>query len=106
MRLNPRYPIWYLWALGHAYFLTGQHDAAIKTFKKILNRNLNFMPAHAYLASIYIEQGRDEEARTEAAEIIRLSPQISLEDWKQRLPYKDQSVLERLIGSLRKAGLK
>ena len=106
MRLNPRYPIWYLWALGHAYFLAGQHDAAIKTFKKALNRNLDYMPAHAYLASIYIEQGRDEEARTEAAEIIRLSPQTSLEDWKQRLPYKDQSVLERLIDSLRKAGLK
>jgi hypothetical protein len=29
-----------------------------------------------------------------------------LEGWKQRLPYKDQSVLERLIDSLRKAGLK
>jgi len=106
MRLNPRYPIWYLWALGHAYFLTGQHDAAIKTFKKALNRNVNFMPAHVYLASIYIEQGRDEEARTEAAEVNRLSPQTSLEGWKQRLPYKDQSVLERLVDSLRKAGLK
>ena len=64
------------------------------------------MPAHVYLASIYIEQGRDEEARTEAAEANRLSPQTSLEDWKKRFPYKDQSVLERLIDSLRKAGLK
>jgi len=106
MRLNPRYPIWYLWVLGHAYFLAGQHDAAIKTFKKALSRNLDYMPAHVYLASIYIEQGRDEEARTEAAEANRLSPQTTLEDWKQRLPYKDQSVLERLIDSLRKAGLR
>ena len=106
MRLNPRYPIWYLWALGHAYFLTGRHDAAIKTFKKALSRNVNFMPAHVYLASIYIQQGRDEDARNEAAEVNRLSPRTSLKAWKQRLPYKDQSVLERLIDSLRKAGLK
>ncbi len=106
MRLNPRYPIWYLWTLGHAYFLTGQHDPAINRFKSILNRNPNFMPAHVYLTSIYIQQGRDEEARIEAAEVGRLSPHTSLEDWKQRLPYKDQSVLNRLIDSLRKAGLK
>jgi adenylate cyclase len=106
MRLNPRYRSWYLWELGHAYFLTGRHEEAIETFKKAIDRNPDYMPAYAYLAASYSELGREEEARAEAAEFSRLSPQTSSEAWRQRLPYKDQAVLERLFDSLRKAGLK
>jgi len=45
-------------------------------------------------------------ARAEAAEIMRLNPQFSLEVWKQRENFKDQAVQERLLNALRKAGLK
>jgi len=106
MRLNPMYPVWYLWNLGHAYFLTGRYGEAIETLNRVLDRNPGFLPAHAYLAASYSELGRKEEARAEAAEVERLSPEISTEAWRQRLPYKDQAVLERLFDSLRKAGLK
>ena len=64
------------------------------------------MPAHVYLATTYSELERMEEAHAEAAEFNRLSPQISIEEWKHRLPYKDQAVPERLYNSLRKAGMK
>jgi adenylate cyclase len=107
MRLNPRYPVVYLWELGHAYFLTGRYEEAIETLKSVLDRSSDFMPAHLLLAASYSELGRQEEAQAEAAEIVRLkSPQDSLEAGKQRLPYKDQAVIERLLDSLRKAGLK
>ncbi len=78
----------------------------IETLKRVLDRNSDFWPAHVLLAASYSEIGREEEARAEAAEIERLSPQISLEARRQRLPYKEQAVLERLFDSLRKAGLK
>jgi adenylate cyclase len=106
MRLNPKYPMWYLWQLGHAYFSAGQNEEAIETLKRALNRNPDFRPAHLYLAASYGELAREEEARAEAAEIERLSPQTSLEALRQRLPYKDQAVLERLFDGLRKAGVK
>ena len=107
MRLNPMYPAYYLWELGHAYFLTGRYEEAIETLKRVLDRNRYFLPAHFYLAASYSEIGREEEARAEVVEIERLkSPQDSLEARRQRLPYKDQAVLERLFDSLRKAGLK
>jgi adenylate cyclase len=106
MRLNPRYPAFYLWDLGHAYFITGRYEEAIETLKRVLDRNPDFMPAHAFLAASYSEIGREKEARAEAAEIESLNPQASLEALRQRLPYKDQAVLERLLDSLRMAGLK
>jgi adenylate cyclase len=71
-----------------------------------LRRNPNFLPARRMLAVVYAELGRDKEARAEVAEILRISPEASLERWRERMPYKNQADLERLIAGLRKAGLK
>lgn len=84
----------------------GRYEEAIEALKRVRDRNPNFMPAHVYLAASYSERGRQKEARAEAAEVEKLNPQTSMDAWKQRLPYKDQAVLERLFDSLRKAGLK
>ncbi len=105
MRLNPKYPVWYLWNLGHAYFLTGQPEEAILVFRRALSRNPNFHPAHFYLAIIYAELGRKEEAVAEWAEFTEKNPQTSLETWRQRLPYKDQAVLKRIFGVLKQVGV-
>ncbi|UCE33081.1 MAG: adenylate/guanylate cyclase domain-containing protein [Deltaproteobacteria bacterium] len=106
MRLNPIYPVWYLLNLGHAYFLTGRYEESIAALKRALVRNPHVWPAHVYLAASYIALGKEKKARAEAAEIVRINPNFSLETMRQRLPYKDQAVLERLFDSLRKAGLK
>lgn len=50
--------------------------------------------------------GREEEARAEGAEVLRISPNFSLEAWRQILPYKDQAEVEHYLDGLRKAGLK
>ncbi len=102
MRFNPHYPAYYLFHLGHAYFLTGEYEEAIAALKRVLNRNPDFVPAHFYLAASYSELGQEEEARTHVTEL----PEGSLEETGQRLPYKDHGVLERLFGALRKVGRK
>jgi adenylate cyclase len=106
MRLNPQYPIWYLWDLGHAYYLMGRYEEAMATFKRVLARNPDFMPAHAYLAVIHSELGLEEGARAAGAEFLRLSPELSLDALRQRLPYKDPAMLERVLDAARKGGLK
>ncbi|MBI3304501.1 MAG: tetratricopeptide repeat protein, partial [Deltaproteobacteria bacterium] len=106
MRLNPRYPPNYLWALGHAYHLLGQSEEAIATLRRIVIRNPDHLTAHVLLATIYSELGREEQARAEAAEILRISPNYSLEVVRQRTPYKDPAFLERQVAALRKAGLR
>ncbi len=106
MRLNPQYPFFYLWTLGHAYYLTERSDEAIATLKKLLERNPNFVAAHAFLAVLYGERGLEQEARSEAAAAARLNPQASLESLRQLVPYKNERDLERFLAAMRKWGLK
>jgi tetratricopeptide (TPR) repeat protein len=106
LRLNPHDPLFYLFTLGVAYCLMGRYEEAITAFKRVLSRNSNFFPAHVNLLVAYSESGQEAEARAEAAEILRISPNLSLEGVRQRLPYKDQTDLERILAALRKAGLK
>ena len=103
--LNPKYPSWYLWSLGHAHFLREHYEDAISAFNRCLTRNPNFLPAHFYLAVSYTISGRQEEARAEAVKFKKMSPYLSSETWKERLPYKDNLVLERIFDIARKAGL-
>jgi len=96
MRLNPKYPVWYLWALGHAYYLTGKHEQAIETFKRVLNRNLSFMPAHVYLTAIYIEQGRHKEVWAETTEIDRLTPIRQTKGGQPIAPHESVDVIQAI----------
>jgi imidazolonepropionase-like amidohydrolase len=96
MRLSPQQQADYAWALGHAYYLTGRYEEAIAAFKRALIRYPHFLPAHAYLAAIYSELDREEEARAALAEVQRTNPHPPHRSaW--RLPYKDQSAYERLL---------
>jgi len=91
---------------GQAYIGVGRYEEAIAIFKQILARNPDHWAAHWGLAVIYSELGREEEAKAEGAEMLRIIPNFSLEVWKQRVFLKDPAVTERYAAALRKAGLK
>ncbi len=105
MRFNSRFPDRHFSALGMAYRLTGQYEKALDALQKALPLNPNWLPTHLYLAVIYSELGREEEARAEVGEILRLSPNYSLEVLSQRSASKDPAETERFLVALRKAGL-
>ena len=75
-------------------------------FTKHVARYPNNAPAHGLLIVDYTELGREEEARAEAAEVIRISPQNSMEVFEKRAPFKDQVFRDRVVSDMRKAGLK
>jgi hypothetical protein len=50
--------------------------------------------------------GREKEARAEAAEVLRINPKFSLDNYAKMLPIKDQSAIDESVNTLRKAGLK
>jgi adenylate cyclase len=106
MRLNPHYQVQYLFTLGNAYLLTGEYEKAVATEKEALTRNPDFLGSHLILAEIYSELGHEADARAEVAEVLKISPNYSLEMARATLPFKDQAQLEHSLSALRKAGLK
>ncbi len=106
MRLNPQYPVEYLHLLGFAYRIAGQYEEAIALQKKVITLVPHFLRAHVNLAACYVELGRLEEAKAEAAIILQIRPDFSLEIAEQNWPYKNPAELERYLSDLRKAGLK
>jgi len=106
MRLNPHHHVWYFYVLGLSYISTERYEKAVEILKRGLMRNPDFMIIHLLLAGIYAEASRMEEARVELKEVLRISPDFSLEVLKEMAPFKDQARLDRFAEALRKAGLR
>jgi adenylate cyclase len=85
--------------------MTGQYDEAIAAFKKILQKNSDYYPAHAFLAACYSSLDRHAEAAAEADEVRRINPNFNLESYAKTLPIKNKGDIDRYINALRKAGL-
>jgi adenylate cyclase len=99
MRLNPIPPGLYFRQLGVAYLNTNQLEKAIAAFEKAVNLSPDDIFAHMGLIWVYDRLDREEDARKEAAEILRIDPEFSIE-----LNMKAFSSLR--IEPLLKAGLK
>jgi len=106
MRLDPFPTSMHFRNLGGAYRNVGRYEESVKQLKKALELSPNDLFAHLSLAITYIKLGRDEEAKAEAAEVLRIHPKFSLDYYAKVNPIKCQSVLEDNIACLRKAGLK
>ncbi len=105
IRLNPLPPASYFVNLAVAYRDSGQYEKAIEASKKALQREPNSQFPYIHMAISYIRLGREEEARAAAAELLRINPEFSLERYAKILPFT-QSVADRVVEDLRKAGLK
>jgi adenylate cyclase len=90
----------YLLHIGEAYLLMGRPQEAVLVTKRFLISHPGFVGGHIILAAAYVECGSMEQAHAEAAEVMKLSPQFSLEAGL----FKEQS--NKIIDDLRRAGLK
>jgi len=106
IRLNPFAHTWYFLHLGHSYRFLGRYDEAIAIYQKAIQLSPKNLVAHLGLTSAYSLSGRDKEASAHATEILRISPEFSLDRFAEKLPFKNQAEKERYINALRKAGLK
>jgi adenylate cyclase len=106
LRRNPRHPEYYLVQVGVAYLSMGSFKEAHSILEETLATEPNNPAAHMFLAILDIGLGRNDDARADAAEVLRLSPQYSLATWQQTYLFKDPTLRERWLADLRKAGLK
>jgi adenylate cyclase len=106
IRLDPYPPSTSFRALGTAYGAVGRNKEALKLLEKSLQTNPNDIFAHLSLAALLMELDREEEARAETREVLRLHPMFSLDHFAKTLTFKDQAFVDRRKDLLRKAGLK
>ncbi len=107
IRLSP-IPTWVcLNNMASAYRNIGQYDEAIAIWKGILQKQPTQVLSRILFAGTLVLAGRQEEARSEAAEVLRQYPEFSLERFGKTFPWKNKDDVERyIIEPLRKAGLK
>jgi adenylate cyclase len=104
IRLNPIGPSTFYFDFGIALRDTGKMDEAVATFKKSVERAPNWIWPHAHLAVTYSLMGMDQEARAEAAEVLRINPRFSIE-WVAKTTAYDQARMIKVYNAMRKAGL-
>ena len=102
-RRDPMAGTWFLRYLGSAYSLKGRHEEAISTFKRAIQKAPKDYLSRLLLTRAYIFAGRPDEAQAEAAEVIRLNPNFSLEKFAKAYNAMDK---DRSIDAYRQAGLK
>ena len=105
-RLNPFLLPFQLINMSLAYQLTGRYEKAIEIAKRAIRIEPNNQFACAILTASYIALGREKEAHAEAAELLRINPNFSVDHYSKRLPFKNRAVNDRAADALYKAGLK
>jgi tetratricopeptide (TPR) repeat protein len=78
MHLDPRSDF-YSGIQGSTYTLLGRRNEAIIALKRSIARYPENFWAHAWLAVDYMESGKDDAARVEAAEVLQLNPKFAVE---------------------------
>jgi tetratricopeptide (TPR) repeat protein len=101
MRLNPYFPDWYLWYLGDAYYTLGRYEDAIATLQRMQDPT----EGRRILAASYAQLGRIEEARAQAALVLKAQPGLTIREWAKKQPEQDPSELDHYLQALRLAGL-
>ncbi len=108
LRLDPNNHGWppYLLIEALAYTYMGRYEEAIPVFKEQLVYHPNDVIAHEWLAASYVGVDRLDDARAEAAEVMRISPGFSLETQKRFSIVKKGPMLDRNYAYMAQAGLK
>jgi adenylate cyclase len=107
-QLNPSYRYSSL-NLSWAYRFAGQYEEAFKQAQKAAEQDLpRNLTAQLALTATCNLTGREAEARAAAKEVLKISPNFSVEQFGNglNLLFKDKSQIDITINALRKAGLK
>jgi adenylate cyclase len=105
LRLEPMAPDPYVRQLALDYFQAGDCKEALAACDKGLKRQPDNLISRVIMTAVYGACGREAEARKEAAEVLRINPQFTVELFMGNTPYKNPSDRDRVVQGLRKAGL-
>ena len=105
MQLDPFYPPRVDMYLGRALYFIGRFDQAALALETCVARASGFRPCYMYVAAVYAELGRSEDAQGAVEKLLELAPNFSISgSVLNHLPYTD-APMRRYTESLRKAGV-
>jgi adenylate cyclase len=106
IRLDPFQPLAYSLGLrGWANYMLKRYGEAVSLLRECASRYPNLQWPHHWLAATYAQAGQLEEARKEAAEVLKIDPGFTIERHKRIMVHKNLKDLEHRLDGLRKAGL-
>jgi adenylate cyclase len=105
IRINPRYPFWYVHVKGQSLFLLERYEEAVPNFEIAIERNQTVAWPHRFLLAAYGHLGRLDDAEWEISELesLGLPPTIKSVQARATLVYPEY--LNRYLNGLRKAGV-
>jgi tetratricopeptide (TPR) repeat protein len=91
--------------LGRALYFAKRYDKAELPLEACIARAPGFRPCYMYLAPVYAERGRMQEARRTIAQLLEISPNFTITgSVRQRLPLANDA-MRHYTDSLLKAGV-
>jgi tetratricopeptide (TPR) repeat protein len=106
LRLDPLDTQFILTHMGTTYLMMRRYDDSISACKKALQTNPKSLSAHLTLAMAYSSLDKMEEAHGAASDVLKISPNFSVEHFAGALPFKYEKDKVHMVDALRKAGLK
>jgi len=105
-RLDPFYAPTTAGFLGLAFFTLRQYSQALPLLRETVSRAPKLRAAHTWLAATLGQLGQLDEARAAAAEVLRITPDWTINGIARRLAvFKNSHDAEHYFEGLRKAGL-
>ena len=106
MRYDPFYSPWAPGLLGRARYMLKQYSEALPPLREFASRAPGMSLSHVWLAATLAQLGRLDEARAEAAEVLRIDPKYTIDGTQRRLAlFTRPEEAEHMFDGLRKAGL-
>jgi adenylate cyclase len=105
VELNPIYPSWYLYLMAAAEHFGGHSEQALAELDQVLASSPRQIFARGIRIAALVALGRLDEARSEAAVVLRERPDFTVERFAATQPFRDAGQTERYAAALRAAGL-
>ncbi|MEE8187633.1 MAG: adenylate/guanylate cyclase domain-containing protein [Kiloniellales bacterium] len=105
MRLNPRYPFWYLFMRGMTRFVVEDYDSAIADFEAAADRSPTAPFVRWWLAASYAQAGRQDDAEWQVEEMQMMGFEGTIAIIVETSQIQDPGYLLLYEAGLRKAGI-
>lgn len=98
-------PAWIPANLALTLLAMDQSAEAEQVFNKVLLNHPKYARAWIGLTAAYVRQGRVDEAKEAAKELLLLDPKFGVEEWGKSKPFSDARILDAFKSDLFAAGL-